>query len=60
VRTVVDKDVIRLVRGLQILVPDLVGLDESDGIIVNASAERVAAAVATQLDNLQADVDPEG
>lgn len=57
VLTVVDEDVIRLVRGLQILVPDLVGLDENDRIIINASAERVAAAVAKQLDNLHADVD---
>lgn len=57
VPTVLDEDVIRLVRGLQILVPDLVGLDENDRIIVNASAERVAAAVAKQLDNLHADTD---
>lgn len=60
VPTVLDEDVIRLVRGLQILVPDLVGLDDSNRIIVNASAERVAAAVARQLDNLHADVDAEG
>lgn len=58
VTTVRDEDVTRLVRGLQILVPDLVGLDESGRIIVNASAERVAAAVARQLDNLQ-DIDGE-
>ncbi len=58
VTTVRDEDVIRLVRGLQILVPDLVGLDENDRIIINASAERVAAAVARQLENLHADVDP--
>lgn len=56
VATVRDEDVIRLVRGLQILVPDLVGLDDNERIIINASAERVAAAVATQLDNLHADV----
>lgn len=59
VPTVIDEDVIRLVRGLQILVPDLVGIDENDRIIVNASAERVAAAVANQLDNLSADSDAE-
>lgn len=52
-----DEGVIRLVRGLQILVPDLVGLDDNERIIINASAERVAAAVAAQLDNLHADVD---
>ena len=57
VPTVRDEDVIRLVRGLQILVPDLVGLDDNERIIVNASAERVAAAVAKQLDNLHAEVD---
>jgi hypothetical protein len=59
VPTVRDEDVIRLVRGLQILVPDLVGIDDSDRIIINASAERVAAAVETQLDNLHADMDDE-
>ncbi len=57
VPTVRDEDVIRLVRGLQILVPDLVGLDDNERIIINASAERVAAAVAAQLDNLHADMD---
>jgi len=57
VRTVQDDDVIRLVRGLQILVPDLVGLDDNNRIIVNASAERVAAAVAKQLEDLYADVE---
>ncbi|MFZ3482243.1 ATP-binding protein [Sphingomonas sp. 3-13AW] len=57
VATVRDEDVIRLVRGLQILVPDLVGLDDSERIIVNASADRVAAAVAKQLDNLHAEAD---
>jgi len=59
VTTVRDEDVIRLVRGLQILVPDLVGLDDSGRIIVNASAERVAAAVSRQLDNLHAEIDGE-
>lgn len=57
VPTVRDEDVVRLVRGLQILVPDLIGLDDNDRIIVNASAERVAAAVEKQLDNLHAEVD---
>lgn len=57
VPTVRDEDVIRLVHGLQILVPDLVGLDDNERIIINASAERVAAAVANQLDNLHADMD---
>lgn len=44
-------------RGLSILVPDLVGIDESERIIVNASAERVAAAVGAQLEKLHAGVD---
>lgn len=55
--TVRDEDVIRLVRGLQILVPDLVGLDDNERIIINASSERVAAAVSAQLENLHADID---
>ncbi len=57
VPTVRDEDVIRLVRGLQILIPDLVGLDENERIIVNASAQRVAAAVEAQLDRLHAEAD---
>jgi hypothetical protein len=52
--TVKDKDVIALVTGLSILVPDLVGI-EGDKIVVNASADRVAEAVATQLEKLHAD-----
>ena len=46
-----DEDVIALARGLQIIVPDLVGISE-DKIIVNASATRVAAAVEAQLERL--------
>ena len=49
--SVKDSDVIALAEGLQIIVPDLVGV-EGDKIIVNASAERVAAAVAAQLEKL--------
>lgn len=52
VPTVVDGDVVRLVKGLSILVPDLIGIDEKDRIVVNASAERVAAAVEAQLEKL--------
>lgn len=59
VRTVQDDDVTKLVRGLQILVPDLVGLDERGRIIVNASAERVAAAVSAQLEQLVPDDKPQ-
>ncbi|PRD53030.1 ATP-binding protein [Phyllobacterium myrsinacearum] len=54
VATVRDSDVINLVRGLQILVPDLIGITD-DKIVVNASAERVAAAVAAQLEKLHSD-----
>jgi hypothetical protein len=57
VRTVVEPDVIRLVRGLSILVPDLVGIDDADRIVVNASAERVAAAVEAQLEKLHQEAD---
>lgn len=50
-KSVKNEDVIAVARGLSILVPDLVGVD-GDKIIVNASPQRVAAAVATQLDQL--------
>jgi hypothetical protein len=46
-----NDDVISVARGLAILVPDLIGV-EGDKIIVNASPERVGAAVATQLEQL--------
>lgn len=46
-----NDDVIAVARGLSILVPDLVGV-EGDKVIVNASPERVAAAVRTQLEQL--------
>jgi hypothetical protein len=49
--SVTAEDVIALARGLAILIPDLVGV-ENDKIVVNASAERVAAAVASQLEKL--------
>ena len=50
-RSVKDADVLAVATGLAILVPDLVGV-EGDKIVVNASPERVAAAVAAQLDHL--------
>ena len=56
VATVTNDDVIRLVRGLAILVPDLVGIDDGQRIVVNASSERVAAAVAAQLERLQDEI----
>jgi hypothetical protein len=49
--SVKDEDVIALVNGLAILIPDLVGID-GDKIVVNASSERVAAAIGTQLEKL--------
>ena len=49
--SVTADDVVALARGLSILIPDLVGID-SDKIVVNASADRVAAAVAAQLEKL--------
>lgn len=49
--SVTYEDVIALARGLSILIPDLVGID-NDKIVVNASAEKVAAAVASQLEKL--------
>ncbi|HEY2964277.1 MAG TPA: ATP-binding protein [Pyrinomonadaceae bacterium] len=54
--TVRDDEVIAVAKGLSILVPDLVGVD-SDKIVVNASPERVAAAVKAQLENLHNDPD---
>lgn len=49
-----DADVISLVKGLSILVPDLVGITD-DKIVVNASALRVAEAVNAQLEKLRQD-----
>jgi hypothetical protein len=49
--SVKDEDVIAVARGLSILIPDLVGVD-GDKIVVNASASKVAAAVASQLERL--------
>ena len=46
-----DEHVIALAKGLSILIPDLVGI-EGDKIVVNASATKVAAAVASQLEHL--------
>jgi hypothetical protein len=50
-KTVKDQDVISLVRGLSILVPDIIAID-GDKIIVNASAQKVAEAVRSQLEKL--------
>ena len=53
-KTVKDIDVTSLVKGLSILIPDLVGID-GDKIVVNASAEKVAEAVRSQLEKLHSD-----
>lgn len=52
--TVTDSDVKAVAQGLEILVPDLVGV-EGDKIVVNVSAARLAAAVVAQLEKLHAD-----
>ena len=49
-----EPDVIALVKGLQVIVPDLVGIIE-DKIVVNASASHVAAAIRSQLEKLHGD-----
>jgi hypothetical protein len=49
-----NEHVIALAKGLSILIPDLVGID-GDKIVVNASAERVGAAVTSQLEHLHDD-----
>ena len=49
-----EPDVISLAKGLQVIVPDLVGVDD-DKIVVNASASHVAAAVRSQLEKLHGD-----
>lgn len=49
--SVLDNDVIAVAHGLSILIPDLIGLN-GEKIIVNASPERIAAAVSSQLENL--------
>lgn len=58
-RTVQAPDVVMLARGLSILIPDLVGVEE-DKIIINASAAHVADAIRTQLEKLQSDEPLEG
>jgi len=49
--SVKDIDVIAVAQGLAILIPDLVGV-VGDKIVVNVSAERVAAAVSSQIEKL--------
>ena len=49
-----EPDVISLAKGLQVIVPDLVGVDD-DKIVVNASASHVAAAIKSQMEKLHGD-----
>ena len=51
-----ESDVIALVKGLQVIIPDLVGISEGK-IVVNASASHVAAAITSQLETLHGDDD---
>jgi hypothetical protein len=52
---VMDEDVIALARGLSILIPDLVGIEGTDKIVINASPDRVHAAVQAQLEKLHSE-----
>ena len=52
-----DADVISLAKGLQVIVPDLVGVVDDDKIVVNASAAHVAAAINSQMEKLHAEED---
>lgn len=56
VTEVLESDVISLAKGLQVIVPDLIGID-NDKIVVNASASHVAAAIKSQLESLYRDDD---
>jgi len=53
VSSVRDSDVVSLVRGISVLVPDLIGMDGPEKIIVNASAERVGEAIRVQLERVR-------
>ena len=54
VLAVKDADVVSVAQGLAVLIPDLVGVT-GDKIVVNASADRIAAAVQSQLEKLHGD-----
>ena len=58
-KNVEKKDVLALAKGLEILIPDLIGV-ENDEIIVNASIQRVAAAIERQLETLHNDKQSDG
>ena len=50
-------DVISLVRGLTVIVPDLVGVGDDHSVVVNASPSRVANAIKSQLERLHREED---
>ena len=50
-----ETDVLSLVKGLEVIVPELVGIAPPDRVIVNASSSQVAAAIAAQLERLHGD-----
>ena len=56
VPSVIDEDIIRLVHGLAVIVPDLIGITGEE-VVVNVSAERLAEAVSVQLEELDAKAD---
>ena len=59
-KTVQNNDVVSVVKGMSILVPDLVGYDEqAQRVIVNASSERVAEAINRQIEELRHSADDE-
>ena len=58
-KIVTNTDVLALAKGLEILIPDLIGV-ENDKIIVNASVQRVAAAIESQLETLHNDKQSDG
>jgi hypothetical protein len=56
--TIKEDDVVSVVKGMAILVPDLVGYDErAQRVVVNASSQRVAEAVSRQIEKLRISVD---
>ena len=58
-KIVTNTDVLALAKGLEILIPDIIGV-ENDKIIVNASVQRVAAAIKSQLETLHNDEQSDG
>ena len=55
-----EADVISLVKGLEVIVPDLVGMGEDKTVVVNANAYHVAGAISSQLERIHGDEDADG